>query len=506
MGRVENAAQNIVFGFINRIVSLILVFISRKLFIYFIGIEYLGINSLFSNVLSILSMADLGFGVAMSYSFYKPLAENNKKQISALISFYKKIYIIIAIAVFAIGMALLPFLKYIVNLDKNIPMLRAYYIVFLLQTVVSYLFVYKTTIIVADQKNYIINKISTIVEFVKTIVQILFILVFKNYLLYILVQLMGVFVNNYLASKKADLLYPYINDCSELSSKEKHEVFSNMKSIFIYKISGTLMNSIDSICISSICGTVILGYYVNYLTITNQIEAIIAIVFSSFTASIGNLITGNDKGKNLEVFDSLQLLSGYFSALTMLGFVFLSQEFIGYWIGKEYLLDNFTIVIISLNLYLGMSFRPLWSYREATGLFVKTKYIMLIAAVLNIVLSIALGLFMGVAGVVLASILCRVLTYFWYEPVVLYKDYFGVSSLAFFKQYLINIFIIIVLGGELGVIFHCIPWHKNIITWCIKGVILVFIISANYYIIFRKTQSMMYLKSKTEIIIRRHRK
>ena len=503
MSRTENSAQNIIFGFINRIVSLILVFISRKLFIYFIGIEYLGINSLFSNVLSILSMADLGFGIAMSYSFYKPLAEDDKRQISALIGFYKKVYNIIAIGVLVLGMALLPFLDYIVNLQEDIPMLKIYYIVFLLQTVVSYLFVYKTTIIVADQKNYIINKISTFVEFAKTIIQILIILIFRNYLLYILIQLLSVFINNYLASRKADHLYPYINDYNELSKKEKNAVFSNMKSIFIYKISGTLMNSIDSICISSICGTIILGYYVNYLTITNQIEAIIAIVFSSFTASIGNLITGNDKGKNLEVFNSLQLLSGYFSALSLLGFVFLSQEFVGYWIGKEYLLDNFTIVIIALNLYLGMSFRPLWSYREATGLYVKTKYIMLVAAALNIIFSIGLGLIMGVAGVVLASILCRVLTYFWYEPVVLYKDYFGVSPLAFFKHYIFNILIIVLLSVELWWILCCITWPQNIVTWCLKGSVLVLVVSINYFLIYRKTKPMLYIKSKIEGMIRR---
>ena len=503
MNRTENSAQNLAFGFINRIVSLFFVFISRKLFIYFIGIEYLGINSLFSNVLSILSMADLGFGIAMSYSFYKPLAENDTRKISALIGFYKHIYNIIAISVFVLGMALLPFLQYIVNLNGDIPYLKLYYVVFLLQTVVSYLFVYKTTIIVADQKNYIINKISTLIEFVKTFAQNAIIVLTKNYFLYILAQLIGTFLNNYIASREADKLYPYINEKDELKDEEKKDVFSNMKAIFIYKISGTLMNSIDSICISTICGTIVLGYYVNYLTITNQIEAIIAIVFSSFTASIGNLITNKNKENNLEVFNSLQLLSGYFSAITFLGFIFLSQEFIGFWLGDEYLLDNFTIIVIAFNLYLGMSFRPLWSYREATGLYVKTKYVMLIAAGLNIILSIGLGMVMGVAGVVLASILCRLFTYFWYEPVILYKDYFGVSPVDFFKKYAINLISVALLCAEIFIIFNIISWKEGTIFWCIKGIILVTIVSINYYLVFRNTSSFKYVKSKAENIVRR---
>lgn len=496
MNRTKNSARNILYGFINRIISLVLIFLSRKLFIYYIGVEYLGINSLFSNILSILSMADLGMGVAMSYSFYTPLAEGNTKKLAALITFYKRVYNIIAVSVLVIGLLLLPFLDRIVKVDSVIPYLNVYYIIALLQTVVSYLFVYKTTIIIADQKNYIINKIYTAVDFVITVLQIIIIVLFKNYILYALLQLFSVIAKNVWCSRKADRLYPYINKKINIESEEKRAIYRNMGSIFLYKLSGTFMNSIDSICISSICGTVVLGFYVNYLTITNQIEAIVSIVFSAFTASIGNLITDKNSEKSYKVFSTLQLASEYVSALCFLGLLFLTQDFVVMWIGEEYLLDMQTIFFIAANLYLGISFRPLWSYREATGLYVKTKYIMFVAAVLNLILSIVLGLYMGVAGVVFASILCRIATYFWYEPNILFKEYFNKSSNSFFLRYFRNIILIFVVYLELRFILPFISCQKLIMSWIFKGFTIVLIVSTNYWIAFRNTKEYIMIKNR----------
>ena len=177
--RTTATIKNIFTGFIQKLITLVCVFISRKLFIQYIGIDYLGINSLFANILSVLSMADLGFGVAIAYSLYKPLAEKDYETIRGLIKYYRKIYNIIAGAIFSIGLLLIPFLDYLVNLESDIPNLTLYYVIFLAQTSVSYLFVYKAALLNADQKSYIINNLFAATSIVTTALQILAIVIYK---------------------------------------------------------------------------------------------------------------------------------------------------------------------------------------------------------------------------------------------------------------------------------------------------------------------------------------
>lgn len=220
-GRTEKASKNLIMGMLNKIVVLLLTFFSRRLFIQYIGVQFLGINGLFSNVLTLLSMADLGFGVAMSFSLYEPLANNNKTKIAALINFYKRIYNTIAIVVAIIGASLTPFLKYLINMDRDIAYLHIYYLVFLANTVISYLFVYKSTIVSADQKSYIVNKYSLILNIAKIMCQMLVIVWLGNYLVYILFEVLYTLSNNLLISYKADKMYPYIKQSIKLEIKEK---------------------------------------------------------------------------------------------------------------------------------------------------------------------------------------------------------------------------------------------------------------------------------------------
>ena len=158
--RTVNTSKNVVAAVTNKVITIILTFISRKVFINYIGVQYLGINGLFTNILSLLSLADLGLGTAINVSLYKPIAENDDRKISALMSFYRKCYYIIASAITVIGLLLYPALPFIVNTDKDIPYLGLYYLLFLSKTVVSYVCVYKASLINADQKNYIVNKIT----------------------------------------------------------------------------------------------------------------------------------------------------------------------------------------------------------------------------------------------------------------------------------------------------------------------------------------------------------
>ena len=198
--RTSNAGRNAISAISNKVALLVLTFVSRKFFITYIGIEYLGINGLFANILTLLSMADLGLGTAMNVSLYRPIADNDTRKITALLNYYKTLYKIIALGVTVIGIVLVPFLKYLVNMETKIPYLTLYYIVFVLKNTASYLFIYKSSLLRADQKTYVINRIEVIVNFAKVISQFLSVLIWQNYFIYIFIDVVAIIVQNVLVS------------------------------------------------------------------------------------------------------------------------------------------------------------------------------------------------------------------------------------------------------------------------------------------------------------------
>lgn len=437
--RTDKSMRNITYGIVEKIVILLLTFIRRKLFIVYIGVEFLGINGLFTEILGMLSMADLGLGTAMAYSFYKPLAEKDNKKIAALITFYKKLYNYIALAVAVIGIALVPFLKYIVNTDKNIPHLTLYYLIFLSNTVVSYLFVYKSSIISADQKGYLISSYSVWVNVGKLIVQTIFLVLTKNYVVYIIMDVIGTIVNNFIISYNANKYYPYIKKKESLEKSERKSIISNLKSVFIYKVSSVFMNSTDNTIISMLIGTVWVGYCSNYTTVTINITAFVTIIFTAITPSIGNLVVKSEPKQRYAVFSLMQMISfclaGIFTACVYIGI----NDLITLWIGKKFIIDNIIVISLLINFYLGISLQPLWSYRSGTGLYNQTRYVMLICAIINVILSIVLGKIMGVSGVFFASFISKILTYVWYEPYLLYKQYFNSTSIRYYIGQIFNL-------------------------------------------------------------------
>lgn len=482
--RKLNSIRNIIFGYGNQILTLLLSFIGRTVFIKVLGEDYLGINGLFSDVLTMLSMADLGFGTAMVYSFYKPIAEHDEKRIAALIHFYKRIYNWIAFVVAVVGVMLIPFLKYLVNLDQGIPHLKIYYLFFLANTVISYLFVYKTSIINASQKNYLISQYQAIVNVVKTVVQIVALLVFHNYFIYLFIAIAATLANNLIASCKADQLYPEIRKShEELDTESKKSIFENMKSIFLYKVSGVLLNGTDNTLISIIVGTVWVGIYSNYNMIITAVNNFVNTLFSSVTASIGNVIVTEKSGKRYEVFKVMQMISLMIAATTVVIMYSVMNDLIFVWLGERFVLSNQILIAIMCNFYLGNILRPIWSYREATGLYMQTKYIMLIAAGINLVLSIVWGNLFGMSGIIFASAVSRLATYFWYEPKLLFKNYFEKSVGEFYIAIVKNIFLVVVLNiviSWIGRGFIIDTWGKLFLKVVIVGIMTVIGVVCSY--------------------------
>ncbi len=499
--RSKNAGRNIQFAIFNKIFTLLLVFVSRKVFIVYIGVDYLGINSLFSNILTLLSMADLGLGTAMNVSLYKPIAEKDTRKLSALLCYYKKIYNYIAISVAIIGCMLIPFLKYIVNLDQGIPYIQLYYLVFLSNTVISYLFVYKSSLINADQNNYIVNKIAIIVNTLKVLLQIAVVVLLKLYIVYIFLDVCGTFVNNLMISRTVDKRYTFLKKKEYLSDNEKKELTNNISSVFLYKISWCLINGTDNILMSILVGTIFVGYYTNYYTITSNIEAIIALVFTSLTAGIGNLIATEKTEQRFKTFSAMQMVSYWLCAIAVCASYLLIDDFIILWLGKEYVLDKTILVAIVLNLYFSICMRPVWTFREGTGMYRQIRFVMLATAILNIILSIVLGKIIGLAGIIFATSISKILTYFWYEPIILYRSFFNKKPSTYFWGQLVNLFLMAICVFISWNLINIIQ-IGGIVGWIVKASICTVVTSGIYFLRYFKTTEFIFIKSRVRTLLR----
>lgn len=454
-GRIKNSVRNISYRLVSQVASIILKFVSRTIFIYILGVEYLGINGLFSEILQMLSLADLGFGTAMVYSMYKPLAEHDEKRLIQLVALYKKIYTIIAISITIIGISLVPFLKYLVNMDKDIPYLNVYYLLYLANTVSSYLVVYKTCILNADQKNYLISKYNTIFNFISLIVTSAFLLLTHNFMIYLIVQVAVTYANNFYVSHIAEKQYPYINDKVEkLSKEEGKQIFQNVKSVFIYKVANTLVGSTDNTLISVLIGTIAVGFYSNYCMIVNNITLFINIIFSSVTASIGNMVVEENKKKNYDVYCLMQFMSFLMSSVAITVTYLVINDLINVWLGEKFVLEQLVSFAIVLNMYFSVVLMPIWSYREATGMYLQTKYVMVATAVVNLVVSVILGKMIGLAGILFATSIARISTYFWYEPKLLFEQFFGKRVWNYYKDIIKNIVVTFTVATICSLVFQ----------------------------------------------------
>lgn len=484
--RTEKSTRTAAASFLNTTLSKVLAFVSRTAFIHVFGRGMLGLNGLFANVISILCLADLGFGTAMAYSYYKPIAEGDKAKVAALNKFYGKVYVIIAAAVAVAGVAFVPVLGLFVNLDQEIDHLYLYYAISVFNTVCSYLFAYKQSLINAHQQGYIISRYTAITSTATTIVQIAIIYITHSYIAYLFVGVASTIVNNLIISVKADELYPYIKEFkTELSKEDKKGIFGNMGSIFLYKLSSVLINSTDNLLISRMVSTVAVGDYSNYLTPINMLNGYANIAFYSFTASLGNMMVSDGKDKQYRVFKILQSLSAWFGIVLCSCTFALINEFVTIWLGEGYLTDNLTVCAICLNFLLSCLLYPVWVYREAAGIYLKTKYIMVITAVLNIVLSILMGEWLGMSGILFASAVSKLLTYIWYEPVILFHDHFGKSPVDFFVNFSATTVISCLVGFGLRYLVNLVP-IAGILGFIVKGVVCFAVANIVYLLLYFK--------------------
>ena len=494
--RLKNSKKNIINGIIFFLLTTLLTFFVRLLFVKFLNIKYLGINGLYSNILQILSLSEFGLGSIALSILYKPIIKNDISKINSLVKYFSKAYKYVSVAILLIGICLCPFLKYIVNSNLNDFDLIAFYILFLLDTSISYIGVSNQILINADQKIYIIKNINLLSIILRDIFQIIILFIFKNYYLYLVIQILSTILINILSYYKARSLYPFLKDKNkkELDKRTKKDIISKMKGIFIYKLSVVIINSTDNIFISILLGLTVVGYYSNYALIITAISSFINILISAIFSSIGNLTAGNDVDKKTYIFYKFVFSMQWLISIISICLFILFNDFITLWIGKKYLISNFAVLAIVIDFYFKNIINPVWIYRETMGLFNEVKKVVVARSILNIIFTWLLGIIMGLPGIFVATIISRILTTVWKEPLIILRDHFNKPVK---KYFLLQLFYIIIFSITFIISFLIFNNFKanNLIEWVIKAISIFAFTNIIYIIVFHRTENYIYFKN-----------
>lgn len=493
--RLKQSKKNIAYGLSFKIVIMLLEFISRYYFIQYLGIELLGVNGVFTNIIQFLSIAELGMNNVVMYSYYKPLAEHDETKLASLNSFYRKIYNGIALSVACIGLFFIPFLGYIIKTDYEIPYITLVYLLFLADTVISYVCVYKVAILIADQNAYIGTRYDIILSIIRTVIQILSLILYKNYVLYLCIKILFSILGNFLKVKKVEKEYLFTNRKGILPNKDRKEILHTVKSGFIYKLSAIFLNCTDNILISIIVGTVWVGALSNYVTLCTAVASFVFIIYNNMTASVGNLVATEGKEKRFEVFNIMSVTSNWIALVCFTCMLILCDDFLSIWLGSSFVMDFSVVLPKVMMLYISCVMQPIFSYREALGLYTKTKYVMLLAVIINIVLSVILGIYFGISGILIASLIAVLVTYFWYEPLILHRDCFGVAVKSYYKRIIFNIMLCGIISAILK--FFCDCWVvTGWFDFLLKGITVFVITNIVGVIVYCKTKEFEYITKK----------
>lgn len=500
--RLKMTARNAFWSYISMIVSLLLQFVSRTVFIYYLGEGYLGINGLFSNILGILSFAELGIGTAINFSLYKPVAENNTEKIKAYMYYYKWAYRVIALIVAVLGLALIPFLDVLVTDPGNVGNITVYYIIYLFNTVSSYFVSYKYSLVNAAQKNYIYTNINLIISATTTVIQIISLLIWKSFLAYLLVAaIFGVFQKIFI-SKYFDKLYPYLKEknVQKLKSEEKDTLITKIKALIVHKIGDVSVHQTDSIIVSAFVSTKIVGLLSNYNLLISTVSSCINVLFNSVTGSLGNMVATESKEYQYAVFKKYRFIGFWLYGFTAIALGVLMTPFITLWIGGRMAVDPVVVNLLVIDYYMIGQRICLNNIKSAAGIYEPDKYVALLQAIVNLVSSIALVKLIGLPGVYVGTLIQGTLSTIL-KPILSYKLMFGVSSRYYFIDSLKYGSAVIISYLICNIIKKVFLSNVTIMNFICMMAVVVVIPNAVFVLLFHKCPEFRFMADTARSIV-----
>lgn len=486
--RIVNTNKNILGGIINRVITLFLPFLVRTAIIYTFGAEYLGLNSLYSAILNVLSLAELGFGSAMVFSMYKPIAENNVEEVCALLNLYRRIYRIIGSFILITGLALLPFLDHLIKGSPPEGMnIYILYVIFLTGTVLSYfLYAYKSSILTAAQHGYIMTNVSSVMSIVQEVIKFLVIIIFKDFYLYCLVALPFTIIYNLIVNYIVNRDYPQYKCYGTLAKDIVTDIKKRVTGLFMYKICYVFRDMFGSIVISAFIGLTVLGEYNNYMYIYNSVAGILLLLRGSMQASIGNSIAVETESKNHADFRRFQCIYMFLSIWATICLLSLFQPFVTVWIGEQYLLDNLTMLSFCIMFLFSTNGDMCMTYRHAAGLWWQDRYRPVVESIVNVGLCFLLVKPYGVLGVTISGSFCLVFINAVWASWVLYRYYFKSFKQISYLKRLVFYFVVGVIGAAaVWFICYAIPVKGSVARLICNALVCIIVPPVILYPLFR---------------------
>ena len=498
MGRIQKAGKNIIFGYISNLVILLVNFIQRTVFIYVLGRTFSGVNETYTSVLSVLSLAELGIGTALNYSLYKPVAERDIEKIKSYMRFYKKAYLTIAGVIAAAGIAISPFLKLFLKNPGNLTVkeLTLYYYLFLFNTVISYFVAYKYSLSNAEQKNYIQTNIATLTKIAAATVQITVLLLFRNFLFYLLAQSVVEFLQKIFVTLYMNRLYPYLRDkdVKKLTPQETRIVASKTKALICHKVGDVARLQTDTLVISSFVNVDTSAVVGNYLYIITYVGNFVNIIFDSVISGFGNVVATESKERQYLLFKVYRFFACWLFGFGAVGFFHLLTPFIGgIWLRDDgWTLPQMTVTLLVTDFYLKGGRTVLLNFKIASGLFEQDRFLPLVQGAVNLVVSIALVQKIGVTGVYVGTLVSGILANL-IRPGIIYRACFDKKAGAYFKDSLKYIGVILAVGAVAAPIRHMIMGKVTIFTFALMVIVITLLYNLVFLAVFHRTEEFSYL-------------
>lgn len=501
----SNSAKNASISFLCQSFALLLGFVARTVFIRFLSVEYLGVSGLFANILTILSLTELGIGNVMVYSLYEPLKKQNYGRIRALLNLYQKAYRLIALTIFLLGCILTPFIEHLIKTVPNIPEnIYLLFLLYLFNTVASYLCIYKKSILLADQKNYIANLATSISQIILVTSQILVLFIFKSFIGYLICNIVCTLSLNIILTYIVNKQYKEVlqSPSDVLTKEDKQTLFHNVKALAISKISGVVSNGTDNIIISKMFGLTPVGLVSNYTMLMNAVNGIFYNAFSDISSSIGNFNVDSDLETKREIFDELFLLVYLVYSFVCVCILVMTQLFITQWIGAEFLVSFPVLLNLVLGIYVSGVNYPIYSFRTTMGYFKQVQYVYVACAVCNVGLSVLFGLWWGVAGVFAATWVSKLLLPEIGDSYYTYKVILKRKLCGYFFKYLLFVIGCAINAGICWYVvsqIHIVGWIGLFIKAAVCGITNILLNLAVFY----RTHTFKQIMERVRNLIRR---
>ncbi len=500
--RTKNVVRNICYSYLNLLISGVFSFFSRWLIVFYFSEEYLGLTSLFSSVLQVLCLAELGFSGAIVYNLYKPLAKNDVQKVCAILSFFRRTYYCVGSVILCFGLAILPFVKMLIKDDLpddiNIYLL---YLLFLVNTCVGYfVFGYKVSLLDALQRLDLIKKSNSVISIIGFLLQLISLTLLKNFYIYVSVNILVTLFSNVLSAYIATKRFPQYICRGKIDNETKENIIHRVKGLLISNISAVTYTTFDSIILSVFIGLKTVAIYNNYLLIFNTVLNVIILFRGSLQSSIGNSIAVEDKEKNYKDMLMLQLVFSVIATWCVCCLLNLYQPFMLLWMGKGNMLNFIDVILLCIWFYITVISHAFYIYLAGNGLWWEIRIPYMLSAFTNIILNIILGYFFGVTGVVFSTVLANLVFGTIWQCGILFKYYYKKNMSEYYLNQFFYFSVAVIVWALSYLLCNLVPYSLNIFGIVIRFIICSILSLIIMYLFFRKLKSFHYAKVLMKVL------